>query len=159
MNELNIDFDVVFDNLSHGMIKRLDLQFWQRMIWDKRWKDYPLSSISSGLVKINPIFYKEGWYYLRSGYNRSSQSWFENGTEAYTNPNLTRDFKYELKLLNHKPLSTDLYKAMILLKKEHYLSKKQETILQTDYEYKSIRSTGRNARIDSIKCLRSLRHG
>ena len=119
-------------------IKRLELESWQRSIWEKSTPKDEIRSL--GLRRVISIFNKAGWYYSRRTKFSPAFSWFENGKgEAYTKDNLVEGFEYDLKILNHKPLTDSMRQSLVLLKHEHILTKSLKELLRIDYEWKELR--------------------
>lgn len=142
-------------NHRRQTIKRLDLDFWQRMVWDGCFgQPVPLDEIASGLRKIEPVFRKPGWYYRRRIQNRGEAlhiigchiafSWFENGAEAYTCDNLAQTFEYEMKILNHVPLTPEMRRSIACLMREHKADWKLKDLFHIDWEWWHLRSISRH---------------
>ena len=129
-------------------IKRLELEFWQRMVWEG-WGDgepVPLTAIAIGLVKLPEApLCKTGWYYRRPVYFTDDEgnyteafparSWFEHNGEAYTTPTLPATFEYELKMQNHIPLSNEVRNSLGILIRERLANRELKELMETDIQW------------------------
>ncbi len=134
--------------MKNTSIKRLELESWQKLVWDRggqsTWGVLELNEIATGLCKIEPVYFKIGWYYKRK-WTGVAESWFENGEEAYTSSGLAESFEYSLKILSHIPLSERTRDSLQELQREHLISKKQKYLLQTDKEWRDLREIRRSS--------------
>lgn len=98
-------------------------------IWFKnqQYKKLIIRDLNKYNIRITPKFNKAGWYYNR----HEKISWLELDGKAWLDDR-TNDFKYNLELLDHKPLLNKEKKALVVLQLSKITSKKQNRLLYID---------------------------
>lgn len=91
---------------------------------------------------IGPLIGRDGYYLI------GNNCWFEyKGEGWFANHGDLEQYKYDLEILNHRPLTDKILDYLNKLNHEGLLSKKQKELLRIDSHWKSIRNTFRNSQI------------
>lgn len=131
--------------------KRLSLEFWQKERPELRLQgeaDY----MKATYPEIPPFFNKDGYYFD----SIANKCWFEVGGRAFSVSN-PEDFRYLLRLLDHRPMREKVYKALMEVKREGELSKGLLKKLQTEKEWRELRSLRWDAKKSLLRMFNRVR--
>ena len=98
-------------------------------------RHYPIEELERFHVEIKPKFNREGIYYNRY----ENVAWIERDNRAWLSN--SSYFLYDLRMLNHKPLTEKSAEAIRVLIRAGIKNKELTELLYTDEAYKSVRNT------------------